>query len=308
MQAGRLAAADEGPSAVADLLLRSLTAKDRVLLAAQQQAAQRQRQQRQQPEQAGEQQGEVAGGGAAAGMLGSAAAAAAAAADPASKVQRFRAEVQRLLDSVSALHPPRGGQQQEPLAATDSGSSLFGTGGSPAAASSSALGAGGSGRAAAAPGSGPGDSGSRNAATLSQLMTLFADSPLFRGGPVPGVQVLHRRRACRCCRRWLPAVLSSPCSAAPLVGLDSLACLLLFCAWPMPPGRPLIPAPVVPCLQAPAWRRAGAGTLASQRQQRSGFSRGGCRWCGGGGSGGRHCCGRRPKPGAGGQARTWLAG
>ncbi|EFN52820.1 hypothetical protein CHLNCDRAFT_138506 [Chlorella variabilis] len=182
VQAGRLAAADEGPSAVADLLLRSLTAKDRVLLAAQQQAAQRQRQQRQQPEQAGEQQGEVAGGGAAAGMLGSAAAAAAAAADPASKVQRFRAEVQRLLDSVSALHPPRGGQQQEPLAATDSGSSLFGTGGSPAAASSSALGAGGSGRAAAAPGSGPGDSGSRNAATLSQLMTLFADSPLPRLG------------------------------------------------------------------------------------------------------------------------------
>lgn len=31
------------------------------------------------------------------------------------------------------------------------------------------------------------------AATVTQLMGLFRGSPLFRGGPVPGVQLLHRR-------------------------------------------------------------------------------------------------------------------
>ena len=123
------------------------------------------------------------------------------------KAQQLMEQVELLLaqgapPKVLTAQPPPPPQQQAaqqqqaeqqqaeapgPWRAAGSASSLFGTGGPPGSGVGGSSGS--SGSAGAAAGSGDGGGGP----TVTQLMGLFGDSPLFRGGPVPGVQILHQR-------------------------------------------------------------------------------------------------------------------
>jgi hypothetical protein len=124
------------------------------------------------------------------------------AAEVAPKVDRLLSEVDRLVSHANAL---RTNTHQGAMRAAESGSALFGNGSGLASSSggasggSSKLRAGGDGDDAPPfPGQQACGGSSRNGldsspAGLSELLALFADSPLFRGGPVPRVQLLHQR-------------------------------------------------------------------------------------------------------------------
>jgi hypothetical protein len=189
--------AQDSPLAVADLVQRSLTRQDRALLL---------QQQRQQAGAGFASSRGRSSGGSAAGASSSVGSSGGSVELPASKEQRFTREVDRLLAKASSALAPHHQQQQEtqtqqqadqrfaPLNASTSASSLFGTGSGPSSSSRLGMGgSGGEGAAAGTSGSGSGSSGGSSSPTVSELMSLFEESPLFRGGPVPGVQVLHRR-------------------------------------------------------------------------------------------------------------------
>jgi hypothetical protein len=172
------------PLAVADLVQRSLTRQDRALLL------------QQQRQQAGV--GFATSGSVASTRSSSSSSSGGSTGAPASKEQRFTREVDRLLapaPSALAPHQQETQTQQQtdqrlaPLHASSSASSLFGTGSGPSSSSRPGMGSSGGEGAAA----GTGSSGGSSSPTVSELMLLFQESPLFRGGPVPGVQVLHRR-------------------------------------------------------------------------------------------------------------------
>lgn len=149
------------------------------------------------------------GGAAAAG----AAAAAAAAAKPGSAGLTFKRTVEQLIHSATAAVmaqalPPQQlqstglfGTQQGgggmPGSHTRGGDGDEGAAAGDGASSSGDEGSGdeGSGSEGGVFGSGSGVRSAEGAAnaTVTQLMALFKGSPLFRGGPVPGVQLLHQR-------------------------------------------------------------------------------------------------------------------
>ena len=151
---------------------------------------------------------------------------------------------------------------------------------------------GGAAGAAGAAGE-PSGSGAKGgtAHTVTQLMGLFKASPLFRGGPMPGVQVLHRRcvllpplwlggtdvvlpqpPSCwlhRCCAHAQPRTL--PHASCLQAGwLASHHCGAAFSA---------IPLYCPPFEQAQAGRHAGAAPLGLRRR------------CSRGSRGHRHCSG-----------------
>lgn len=123
----------------------------------------------------------AAGAEAAGAAAGQAAGSAAAGHGSAAKAQQVAQRVDRLLSTQQALQ----GRQQPELAGAGLASSLFGTAGLFGSSKGS-----GSGEAAAGV---AGGSDGKGGTTVGELMTLFKESPLFRGGPVPGVQVLHQR-------------------------------------------------------------------------------------------------------------------
>lgn len=113
----------------------------------------------------------------------------------ASRVQRLRSALGSLVQQTLAGNA-EGRPAFQPAAAAAShplGSSGAASWAAEAAGSRDAEHGGASSSSTAGDGEGGsgGDGGDR--APLSELMSLFADSPLFRGGPVPGLQVLHCR-------------------------------------------------------------------------------------------------------------------
>lgn len=168
--------ADDDPKSVAALVQQCLTQQDRQLLARLEKTALAQQllgqQAVPQPAAGAAPAADAAAGRAAGGAaLGHAAAA---------KAQQLHQRVDQLL---SRRQTGQGRQQPDPSHAAGAGlaSSLFGTAG--------LFGSSKGGGAAATAGAAGGGDGP----TVSELMGLFKASPLFRGGPVPGVQVLHQR-------------------------------------------------------------------------------------------------------------------
>ncbi|PRW39376.1 transcriptional regulator isoform C [Chlorella sorokiniana] len=214
---------DEGPEAIADLILASLTPQDRLLLQRQAELAAEVKQ--------------LPAGMAICGALSSDASSSGGGGGspehPVKKVQRIQQVVDHLVASASAQlrqraaaeqqqqgkeqqqqgeEQPAGLQQQQHhhhitlnqlalIAASSAEAGRLAVGGLAGRAGESVLGgsAGAAGTAGAAGAAGtagePSDSSAKGgtAHTVTQLMGLFKASPLFRGGPVPGVQVLHRR-------------------------------------------------------------------------------------------------------------------
>ncbi|KAL4856481.1 hypothetical protein ACK3TF_003270 [Chlorella vulgaris] len=173
-------AAEDNAAAIASLLLRCLTPDDRQLLATQQQAALQERWQRlhsdEQRQQQPLQKHQTAAQPPPASNSREQLEATPAAACKPSKARRFGAEVQRLLADVAAAFT----EPSEPLQGR-----LQGGGSASSSSSSSSSGSRGT--------SSLSSSGGDEAPTVGMLMGLFGGSPLFRGGPVPGVLVLHRR-------------------------------------------------------------------------------------------------------------------
>ncbi|KAL4440259.1 hypothetical protein ABPG75_003260 [Micractinium tetrahymenae] len=190
--------ADDEPESVAALVQQCLTQKDRQLLAQHEKLALEQ-------QLSGQHDGLAAAAAAtpahAPASAGAAAEGATAAAEgghgSAAKAQQLRQRVDRLLSTQQAQRAQQPQQQSEPLREVLEGAgfpgfpgfpdSLFGTAGLFGSSK------GGSGSGAAAAGAVGGSSDSKGGTTVSELMSLFKASPLFRGGPVPGVQVLHQR-------------------------------------------------------------------------------------------------------------------
>jgi len=196
---------DESPEAIADLVLSSLTPQDRLLLQRQAELAAEAAQARAAPA--------LSSGGSGSGSSGSG-----SVAHSSPKVQRMQQVVDHLIATASAelqrkaaaerqqhaaqlaqqqqregeQHPGQQQQQQQRLGDLAASGTVVGrlvASGMGWAAGESAL---GSTAGAAGEPSGSGAKGG-TAHTVTQLMGLFKASPLFRGGPGPGVQVLHRR-------------------------------------------------------------------------------------------------------------------
>lgn len=164
---------------MAALVQQSLSQEDRQLLAKLDKAAQ--------AEQVPSQQKSAAAGAAVdTAAAEDAAGRAAVGQGGAAKAKELWQRVNQLLSTQQAR---QGQRQAEPargqLARANAASSLFGT--------ASLFGMGSSEGSAAAAAGAAGSSDSKGSTSVGELMSLFKQSPLFRGGPVPGVQVLHQR-------------------------------------------------------------------------------------------------------------------
>lgn len=183
---------EDSPAGQADLLLRCLTTQDRLLLQRQAELAAAERSGA--PHSSGSSSGDGDGAANPSSSSRNSSGSGGGVAAGASKGLRFREEVERLISSATsavlahAQPPPHG------LGALEA-SGLFGTGSSGARAAGSPphSSVGGEEGEGEEPGESSGDKSHLAVHTVTQLMGVFKGSPIFRGGPVPGVQVLHQR-------------------------------------------------------------------------------------------------------------------
>ncbi|KAL4427342.1 hypothetical protein ABPG77_003251 [Micractinium sp. CCAP 211/92] len=170
--------ADDEPESVAALVQQSLTQEDRQLLTQLDKAAQAERV-------PGQQESAAAGAAVDTAAAEDAAGRAAVGQGGAAKAKELWQRVNQLLSTQQARQGQRQAEPARGQLAGASVSSLFG--------SASLFGMGSSEGSAAAAAGAAGSSDSKGGTSVGELMSLFKQSPLFRGGPVPGVQVLHQR-------------------------------------------------------------------------------------------------------------------